>query len=344
MSSTTNVQNLLVNVFRPVYRYEIPPGDSNSIFVPKLNLSNIDNYSGNTVSVFTAAVGDSNNNVYVGSNAGNPYTTLKGCSGVTAIGYGAGSAISNVSNSTYLGFNAGNGALSASNVVAIGANTNGNGISNVYVGTGTGGGGNSNVFLGSGVTGTGSGSILIGPGLSDGSTNAVFKLGQSYLTGNMTTKWLGVGTTSPYDSNNKLDVSGNLYVLGQVGINRVPVRTFDVNGDFRIADASGTTMDYTSGALSLSDGFNRTLSSTAVAQPVIQYGSNTSGSGNSGSVSVTIPTAYASSTSYVTQITLNSSTAGANVSVNNSTSNSFTIYWANAGSGSRTFFWTTFGL
>ena len=63
MSSTTNIQNLLVNVFRPVYRYEIPPGSSNTIFVPKLELSNIDTYSGNSVSVFTAAIGDASNNV-----------------------------------------------------------------------------------------------------------------------------------------------------------------------------------------------------------------------------------------------------------------------------------------
>lgn len=248
MSSTTNVQNFLVNVFRPVYTYD----PTTTLFTPKLELSNIDTYSGNTVSVFTAAVGDSNSNVYVGSNAGNPYTTTKLCSNVTAVGYGAGSNISNVSNSTYVGFNAGNGALTASNVVAIGASANGNGISNVYVGTGSGGGGNSNVFLGAGTTGTASGSILIGPGLSDGSTNAVFKLGQGYLTGDMSTKWLGLGRTTPYDVNNKLDVSGNVYVFGQQGINMVPVRTLDVNGNFRAADANGT-IDFNLGNLSVSN-------------------------------------------------------------------------------------------
>lgn len=262
MSSTTNVQNFLVNVFRPVYTYD----PTTTSFTPKLELSNIDTYSGNTISVITVGVGDSNDNVYVGTNAGNPYTTTntKLCSNVTAVGYGAGSSISNVSNSTYLGFNAGNGALSASNVVAIGANTNGNGISNVYVGTGTGGGGNSNVFLGAGTTGTGTGSILIGPGLSDGSANAVFKLGQTYLTGNMTTKWLGLGTTSPYNSNNKLDVSGNMYVLGQVGINMGPERTFDVNGDFRASDASGT-LDFFNGITSSSNGFASIRGTTTVS-------------------------------------------------------------------------------
>lgn len=253
MSSTTNVQNFLVNVFRPVYTYD----STTTLFTPKLELSNIDNYSGNTISVFSAAVGDSNNNVYVGSNAGNPYTTTKLCRNVTALGYGAGSNISNVSNSTYVGYYAGNSAQLASNVVAIGANTNGNGISNVYVGTGTGSGGNSNVFLGAGTTGSGSGSILIGPGLSDGSTNAVFKLGQTYLTGNMTTKWLGLGTASPYDANNRMDISGNLYVLGQQGLNMVPVRTLDVNGNFRSSDANGT-MDFNLGVTKTTGGFAST--------------------------------------------------------------------------------------
>ena len=250
MSSTTGVQNFLVNVFRPVYTYD----STTTLFTPKLELSNIDTYSGNALSVFTAAVGDSNSNVYVGSNAGNPYTTTKLCRNVTAIGYGAGSNISNVSNATYLGYYAGAGALLASNVVAIGANTNGNGVSNVYVGAGTGSGGDSNVFLGAGTTGAGSESILIGPGLSDGSTNAVFKLGQTYLTGNMTTKWLGLGTTSPYDSNNRMDISGNLYVFGQQGLNMVPVRTLDVNGNFRASDANGT-LDFNLGVTASSNGF-----------------------------------------------------------------------------------------
>jgi hypothetical protein len=204
--------------------------------------------------VLTAAVGDSNRNVYVGSNAGNSYTTTKLCSNVTAIGYGAGSNISNVSNSTFLGFQAGAAAVGATSNVAIGTNTNGNGASNVYVGAGTGSAGSSNVFLGAGVTGSGSGSILIGPGLSDASTNSVFKLGTTYLTGNLSTKWLGLGTLTPYDSNNKLDVSGNLYVFGQQGINRVPIRTLDVNGDFRASDANGT-LDLSGGIVSSSNGF-----------------------------------------------------------------------------------------
>jgi hypothetical protein len=265
MSSTTNVQNLLVNIFRPIYAYD----GTTTLFTPRIGMSNIDSYTGNTVVVLTAAVGDSNSNVYVGVNAGNPYSTPKSCRGVTAIGYEAGSNIFNVSNSTYLGLKAGANAQSASNVVAIGANTTGNGTSNVYVGTGTGvisGIGNSNVFIGAGITGTGSGSILIGTGLTDGSANSVFKLGSSYLTGNMSTKWLGIGTTSPIDPNSRLDVSGNVYVLGQQGINMVPVRTLDVNGNFRASDAFGT-LDFSNGVTSSSGGLassQGTISNAAI--------------------------------------------------------------------------------
>ena len=97
--NTTGVQNYLSNVFRPIVEYNT----TSSNFIPKLELSNIDTYSGNIVSVFRADVGDSNNNVYVGSNAGNSITNLNACSNVSAFGYGAGNAISNDLNSVYGG-------------------------------------------------------------------------------------------------------------------------------------------------------------------------------------------------------------------------------------------------
>ena len=251
MSSTTGVQNLLVNVFRPVYTYDA----TTTLFTPKLELSNIDNYSGNTVSVFTAAVGDGSNNVYVGSNAGNPYTTIKSCQNVTALGFGAGSNISNVLNSTYIGYNAGVGASNATNVVAVGANTFGAGISNVFLGAFAGSTGNSNIFIGTSAQGTtGSNNIVIGPGISIGSSNNQFRVGSNYLYGRLDTKWLGIGTPVPSDTNTKLDVSGNLYVKGQEGINMVPIRTLDVNGNFRASDSNGT-LDFSNGVTTCSNGF-----------------------------------------------------------------------------------------
>ena len=257
MSSTTGVQNLLVNVFRPVYTYDA----TTTLFTPKLELSNIDNYSGNTVSVFTAAVGDGSNNVYVGSNAGNPYTTIKSCRFTTALGFGAGSNISNVLNSTYIGYNAGVGASNATNVVAVGANTFGAGISNVFLGAFAGSTGNSNIFIGTSAQGTtGSNNIILGPGISIGSSNNQFRVGSNYLYGRMNTRWLGIGTSAPSDTNTKLDVSGNLYVKGQEGINMVPIRTLDVNGNFRASDSNGT-LDFSNGLLDIAGSLN--VSNTA---------------------------------------------------------------------------------
>jgi hypothetical protein len=250
MSSTSNVQNFLVNVFRPVYTYD----PTTTTFTPKLELSNIDTYSGNTVSIFTAAIGDSNNNVYVGSNAGNSYTTTKLCRNVTALGYAAGSNISNVSNSTFLGYNAGAGAASVSNTVAVGDNASGNGTSNVRIGSSNVGTGISNVSIGAGTSSsTYSNCVLLGAGLTATQDNQ-FRVGASYLWGNQSTKWLGIGASTPYDVNNKMDVSGNLYVFGQQGINMVPIRTLDVNGNFRASDAFGT-LDFSNGVTSSSNGF-----------------------------------------------------------------------------------------
>ena len=250
MSSTSGVQNFLVNVFRPVYTYDA----TTTLFTPKLELSNIDNYSGNTISVFTAAVGDSNSNVYVGSNAGNPYTTTKSCRNVTAVGFGAGSNVSNVSNASFFGYYAGAGASGVSSNVAVGDNASGNGSSNVRIGSSNTGTGSGNVSIGAATSSsTYSNTVLLGPGITATQDNQ-FRVGSSYLYGNLSTKWLGVGTSSPYDVNNKMDISGNLYVLGQQGINMVPTRTLDVNGNFRASDVNGT-LDFNLGVTSSSNGF-----------------------------------------------------------------------------------------
>ena len=251
MSSTSGVQNLLVNVFRPVYTYDV----TTTLFTPKLQMLNIDNYSGNTISVFTAAVGDANSNVYVGSNAGNPYTTLRGSREVTAVGVSAGAGNSNVSNSVFLGYNAGAGASTASNNVSIGDNTTGNGTSNVRIGSASVGAGSNNTVIGASTDTSGnSGTILIGPNIT-ATANNQFRVGSNYLYGDISNKWLGVGTSSPYDVNDKMDISGNLYVLGQVGINVAPgQRTLDVNGNFRASDAFGT-LDFSNGVTSSSNGF-----------------------------------------------------------------------------------------
>jgi hypothetical protein len=87
--------------------------------------------------------------------------------------------------------------------------------------------------------------------------------------------------------------------------------------------------------------FSRILSATAIAQPVIQYGVGT-GSGSSGTIAVTLPTAYTSSSSYVVQVTMRDAPA-AQLYATPTASNAFTIGWASAGTGTQNIMWTTFG-
>jgi hypothetical protein len=230
MSSTTGVQNYLSNVFRPVYSYD----PLTTLYTPKLELSNIDSYSGNTVSVKTIAIGDANNNVYVGSNAGNLFNSLQGNSNVTAIGYAAGSNTSNVINSVYLGSNAGSGAIGANTVIGIGVNA--------------GGAGTSNIFIGNDTKSTGSSNILLGHGIDLGPANNQFRIGLGSnitVAGNLSNKWIGIGgITAPTTLSNRFDVNGNSQFTGSVGINIAPgTRTLDVNGNFR-AQSAPSILDF----------------------------------------------------------------------------------------------------
>jgi hypothetical protein len=218
--STTGIQNYLSNVFRQVYTYD----STAALFTPKLELSNIDTYSGNSVSVATMAVGDAASNVYVGSNAGNPYNFIQNDRNVTAVGFGAAGGISNVSNSVYLGFRAGVGAADANAIIAIGASAIGGGTSNISIGNGTGTVGSSN--------------ILIGHSIAPGVVSNQLRIGMSnntVIAGNFASNWVGIGgVLNPVNSNTKLDVSGNTRIQGSLGVFMPPGdRTLDVNGSFR---------------------------------------------------------------------------------------------------------------
>lgn len=204
MSRTTGIQNYLSNVFRPVFDYDI--NASNLIFSVKLEMSNIDTYSGNAVSVLRSNIGDSQNNVYVGSNAGNPFATTRACRNVTAVGYGAANNISNDSNSVYIGYYAGSGASNATDVISIGTNSGGNGSSNIFLGTSTG-------------TTVGVSNILIGHYIAPGSISNQIRMGYSNqipFAGDLSRNWIGVGGVLTPTSNTNFDVSGNTQVSGKV--------------------------------------------------------------------------------------------------------------------------------
>jgi hypothetical protein len=100
-------------------------------------------------------------------------------------------------------------------------------------------------------------------------------------------------------------------------------------------------IDLTASTINLYANVNRLLSSTDVAQPIIQYGSAT-GTGVSGSMVVSLPVAYTSATSYVAFASMMDTTAS-KISVNRDSASQITIYWSQAGPGSQELGWQTSG-
>lgn len=234
MSSVSNVQNLLANVFRPTYLYNT----TTSNYQTKLELVNIDTVSANVVSTFAATVGDASGNVYVGIGAGNSHSTLGASSNTTDtfVGTGAGGATLNVKNSVFLGYRAGYGVSNSSNSISIGTNTLNGGNSNIYIGCATG-------------IATGSNNIFLGTGLSNGNTSASNLLligsgSNTTICGDLSNNRIGVNMSSLSDPSSRIvfDVSGYSRISGPsntggLGINIDPGEyTLDVNGNMRASD------------------------------------------------------------------------------------------------------------
>jgi hypothetical protein len=234
MSSTSNVQNLLTNVFRPVFTYDATA----QVYQTKLELANVDTVSANAVTTYAVNVGDEVSNVYVGVGAGNIHSQYASRSNAndTFIGTSAGNQTTNVQNAVFLGYRAGASASSGTGSISIGANSTNGGNSNIYIGSGTGiTTGSNNIFLGSGLsTGrSGSNMLLIGSG-----TNTA-------IVGDLATNRVGINmATLPIDGTYlpiSFDVSGYARIgttaNGGLGINTRPGEyALDVNG---IARSSG---------------------------------------------------------------------------------------------------------
>lgn len=210
MSSTSNIQNLLVNVFRPTVAYDPSTG-----YVPKLNICNVDTISARSLAVTTFGLGDSNGNIFIGSNAGGGASNTNN----TVIGVTAGSGMANSSSCVYVGSIAGIGAQGASNVVSIGKEARGAGISNIYIGSETG---SSNA--------SSTNNILIGHGLNYSNqvisnTLQIGKPGSLVIQGDLANKRVGINTAPSYG----LDVCGSFSF-------------HDSNGNFTYAlDGTGNT-------------------------------------------------------------------------------------------------------
>jgi hypothetical protein len=251
MSSTSNAQALLVNVFRPTYRY-----DSNLGFVPSLTLSNVTEVITDKVITGNVSLTDSNLNTYVGCNAGN--SNLAGNRENVAIGYGAMA-----------------GALNSSNNVAIGLNSLAaitSGDSNVGVGINTQTNGDKNIFIGPNITGTtGSNNIIIGTDINIGSKSNKFQLGR-LLYGDLCSGFIGVNTADPSAA---FDISGITIFRDKVGFQTSnPQYSLDVNGSIyaseRFFGGSGTQANPLYSFL--------TASNTGMYQPQdVSYGSGAFG-------------------------------------------------------------------
>lgn len=250
--NTTGIQNYLSNVFRPIYIYDA--GTTN--FTGQLTMSNIENYTGNTITVSNASISSFGQNVFVGASAGIPYNiTTANVTKVTALGYGAASNISNDSNSVYIGWYAGSSGSNSANVISIGANSGGNGAENIFIGTDTGSVGTNN--------------ILIGHRIDISSSSNQLRIGSSNkipIAADISRNWVGLGgVLTPSYVYSTLDVSGNAVFTGNVSINKDSGgRTFDVNGNFRSTDASLNTLDFSNGITRSSKGFTSDLSTITI--------------------------------------------------------------------------------
>ena len=236
MSSTSNVQNLLTNVFRPVFVFDT----TNGVYQSKLELTNVDAVSANIVYTFASAVGDAMGNVYVGIGAGNAHSILDASSNTsnTFVGTSAGGSTTGIIKGVYIGYRAGFGSEFASNSISIGANTLNGGNSNIYIGCGTGiASGSNNVFLGPAVTNSNvsvSNRLLIGSGSNIS------------IIGDLSSNRIGINLSNlPATTPDlKLDVNGYTRIgttaNGGLGINTLPgYYSLDVNGNFRVSDGYG---------------------------------------------------------------------------------------------------------
>ena len=222
MSSTTNIQNLLVNVFRPSYTFDI----TSNTFTPRLDLSNVNTYSGNSVYVIRADVGDKNSNVYVGIGAGTSNATIDISSSVnvTSVGYNAGNTFTGTSNSVFLGFSAGGtGQTNIDNTIILGASST--------VTTDT----CNNIIIGYKSSVTGSSNTIIGNNILGGTVNNQLRIGNSNYTavgGDFASNWVGINTPNPLDfpSGSHFDVSGIAFFKNKVGIQTQATNSLDVNG------------------------------------------------------------------------------------------------------------------
>lgn len=118
MSTTTNVQSWLPYIFRPIYAY-----NSSNGFTTTFNIRNIDSITVGSVSTSQLTIGDSRNNVFIGTSSGNSTSVSSSCNtySTTMVGVLAGGGQSNTCNVECLGYSAGQTIRTVSNSSFIGS-------------------------------------------------------------------------------------------------------------------------------------------------------------------------------------------------------------------------------
>jgi hypothetical protein len=134
----------------------------------------------------------------------------------------------------------------------------------------------------------------------------------------------------------------NIYFTGNGGSGTTRFANFqDTNVAFNSGTPGSLSMYMNGNNIRNVGDLTRNLGSAVVSQPVIQYGT-ASGSGVSGTVTVTIPNTYTSRATYVVQVTMKDAPT-AQLYATPITGNTFTIGWTSAGTGTQNIMWVTFG-
>jgi hypothetical protein len=241
-------------------------------------LSNVNTVTANLVECLRADVGaaEPNSNVFVGLLSGVNFLNLQACYSNTAVGYGAGGQMSNVSNVVAVGFNTAAGVRSTSDSTFVGKNvgpgsiglsaclwldpTGGGGAGNtssntIALGASTGIVGSSNIWIGTnaGNANTGMGNITIGHSIPvTAPTSYLLQVGVGsnvVIAGDLSQNAIAIGKADAsmqyIDGAGRvpglvLDVSGYARIANGLAIGMDPLQsTLDVNGTFRANDGYG---------------------------------------------------------------------------------------------------------
>jgi hypothetical protein len=160
---------------------------------------------------------------------------------------------------------------------------------------------------------------------------------------------LSIGTAVPNPYPNTIAFSNYGGTLGDIKMKSYNIEIGDnQNGTISLLSGSAgyitTTAQSTINTVAetvFTGGVSRTLVSSNIPQPIIQYG-QVSSSGGSGAVTVTIPTRYTSVSSYLPFACMADAPA-AEIYVSTLTRATFEIGWQNGGGGAQLFNWHTMG-